>query len=199
MSGQFNRIFGTDDASKRDTRTREEEAEVFISGAQDAAPASEPVAPPEQPATPVTAAPQVAPAAAGDFVTHIGAGSIVEGKITCKGPARFGGAVNGDIVADDVVVVDDGATVEANLTAGEAVIGGKINGNVSVDKRVSLSATARIEGDIQTPSLTIEEGAIVKGKVDVAPKSLAKPAPAISASPRPDFSGPTSSDAPFPS
>ena len=154
MSGQFNRIFGAETARASETEQMESEAEVTIAACEG-----------EAQATPPT------PAVNGEYMTFIGAGSTIEGKIICSGPTRFGGDVNGEIVGDGVVVIDEGASVAASVSAGEAVIGGRINGDVIAKSRVSLSATARIEGDIQTPSLMIEEGALVKGNVDVAPQS----------------------------
>lgn len=117
--------------------------------------------------------------------TILGAGCSLEGKLVCSGPARIGGAFSGEIHGDDVVIIEDGATVVADLRVDALVVIGRVRGNISAARRVSLAATADIEGDIETPSLTIEEGAQVRGKIHVAPRGeVATPAPApVSADP----------------
>lgn len=181
MSGQFSKIFGSDgdrgreakavETPPREKRAPDEAAEVTITRA-----AGEPAAP-EKPAA-------TARFDADQFETHIGAGSSIEGKITCKGPVRFSGDIKGDIAADSLVAIEDGATVTANLDVLEARIGGRVVGNVSAVNRIILDPTARIEGDIYTPSLSIAEGAQVKGRVDVAPDA-GKPRGGASRSPGP--------------
>lgn len=167
MSGRINKLFGG-----------EGERAGRASGEQNGADRT------EQPAAAGIPAPS--PGNAPAYHTYLGAGSSLEGKISCKGPARFGGVVNGEIMADGLVAIDDGATVTANINVKEAVIGGRVMGNVAALSRVSLAPTACIDGDIQTPSLSIAEGAQVKGKVDVAPAAGARPE-APQAGPKRDF------------
>ncbi|MEM9014769.1 MAG: polymer-forming cytoskeletal protein [Pseudomonadota bacterium] len=117
-----------------------------------------------------------------DPMTYIGKGSAIEGKITCKGPTRLGGSVSGEVVADDRVEVDAGAEINANLNVKEAVISGQINGNVVAEERITLASSACIAGDISTPRLSMQEGAQVRGKIDVSAETTN---PAASAQPRP--------------
>ncbi len=104
-----------------------------------------------------------------NYQTYLGAGCVIEGRVVCKGPTRFGGNVNGEIVADGLIAIDEGASVTANLDVHEAFIEGHMHGNITAVGRVCLSPTAVIDGDIRTPSLLIREGAQVKGKVEVSP------------------------------
>jgi cytoskeletal protein CcmA (bactofilin family) len=108
--------------------------------------------------------------------TVLGTGCSVEGKLVCVGPARLDGDVNGEVVADDFLIIEKNATVTADLNVQELIVNGHVKGNITAVKRISLAPTAFVEGDIQTPSLTIKEGAQVKGKVDVAPVASRKPA-----------------------
>ena len=160
MSASFNRIFGSD-AEPAQQRAQSDHVQSdtasveIVSGDLGAEQTS-----------------HVQPAGQGDaFETSLGPGSSVEGKIVCVGPTRLGGNVSGEIVADSAVLVEEGATINANLTVQEASIGGRVNGNVSATGKISLSPTARIDGDIHTPSLTIDEGAQVKGKIEVSPNA----------------------------
>ncbi len=113
------------------------------------------------------------------YQSFLGAGSSVEGKLVCTGPARIAGSVNGEIVGDHLISIDADADVKADLNVREARIEGRIHGNINATERVSLAASARIDGDIQTPSLMIEQGAEIKGQIDVGKRaaSMAKPNP----------------------
>ncbi len=119
-----------------------------------------------------------------NYQTYLGAGCVIEGRVVCKGPTRFGGNVNGEIVADGLIAIDEGASVTANLDVQEAFIEGHMHGNITAVGRVCLSPTAVIDGDIRTPSLLIREGAQVKGKVEVSP-NISRPtqSPAAPAAP----------------
>jgi len=150
MSGKIGAMFGNQEPEK----VVEEEAEIRIVAA-------------DEPATPTRSA----PTAQHDeqMKTILGAGCIVEGKLVCSGPTRIDGSVSGEIVADDLMIIDKGATVIADLDVQEISVKGHVKGNIIAGKRISLASSAHIEGDIRTPSLTIEEGALVQGKVEVEP------------------------------
>lgn len=101
--------------------------------------------------------------------TILGTGCSVEGKLVCRGPARIDGDVEGEISADESLIIGKDATVVADLEVPELHVSGAIRGNIVAIKRVTLAPTAHIQGDIRTPSLTIQEGAQISGKIDVGP------------------------------
>ncbi|MEM8772510.1 MAG: polymer-forming cytoskeletal protein [Pseudomonadota bacterium] len=172
MSGQFNKMF-KGGGSRGDERAPENKS------------AAEETHPPRQSAADEAAvsiergqqgAPVSMPAPPSSMDSYFGAGCIIEGKVTCKGPIRLGGQVTGDVTSDDEITVDETAEVSANLYAARASVSGRINGNVTATSRLMLAASARIEGDIRTPSLAIAEGAQIRGRVEVAPNTSAPPA-----------------------
>ncbi len=101
--------------------------------------------------------------------TILGAGCSLEGKLICSGPTRIDGDFAGELKTDDVLVIEETATVTADLNVRELVVSGNVRGNINALTRVSLAPTANIEGDIATPSLMIREGAQIKGKIEVTP------------------------------
>ncbi len=108
--------------------------------------------------------------------TVLPTGCSVEGKLVCVGPTRLDGSVTGDLVADDLLVIDTNSEVVANLNVRELVVRGKIKGNVTASTRVTLAESATVEGDIETPSISINDGAQVIGKVEVQ-RAEGEPAP----------------------
>ncbi|MEQ1928952.1 MAG: polymer-forming cytoskeletal protein [Parvularculaceae bacterium] len=101
--------------------------------------------------------------------TILAAGCSFEGKLKCRGGARIDGDFQGEILADDILIVGKDSTIIADLNVPELNASGIVKGNVVAVKRVVLSPTAHIQGDLRTPSLTIQEGARIKGNIDVGP------------------------------
>lgn len=124
-----------------------------------------------------------APARSAAYHSFLGAGSSVEGKLVCTGPTRIGGHVSGEIVGDNLVSIDKDAQVKADINVKEARIEGHVFGNINAAERVSLAASACIEGDIKTPSLTIEQGAEIKGQIDVGRNAAGMAKPNAAAAP----------------
>ena len=123
------------------------------------------------------------PAAAGDLNALLGRGSEFEGKLTFEGTVRIDGKFTGTIVTNDVLVVGEGAKIQAEITCGTIIVHGEINGDVKAKNAVELHQPARMKGNIETPSLMIEKGVSFEGqcKMDVAPEkskgSAAAPPP----------------------
>ena len=61
--------------------------------------------------------------------------------------------------------------VKASVEAKGIVVQGKLDGNVLASDRVDLRKSAIVTGDISTQRISIEEGAFLKGKVDISGKA----------------------------
>ncbi len=127
---------------------------------------------------------------------HLGKGSRVEGKLTFEGSVKIDGYVEGEILAQETVIVGDSAVISAQVHAETVIIKGKITGDIVARKRVELRAPGRLMGNITTPSLVIHEGVVFEGhcsmgsgaeaktdkpdrKVALFPKEERTPAPAV--------------------
>jgi cytoskeletal protein CcmA (bactofilin family) len=53
--------------------------------------------------------------------------------------------------------------VDANIEVAVAIIHGTINGDIIATQRLELGRAAKVNGNIQTPSLVIEQGAVFEG------------------------------------
>ena len=98
-----------------------------------------------------------------DVQAHLGQGSRVEGKLTFEGSVRIDGQVEGEISAQDTVIIGEGAEVTAQIHANTVVVQGRVNGDITARKRVELKAPATVVGNISTPSLVIHEGVVFEG------------------------------------
>ena len=119
------------------------------------------------------------PTASGDLNALLGRGSEFEGKLTFEGTVRIDGKFNGNIVTNDVLVVGEGAKIQAEISCGTIIVHGEINGDIKAKNAVELHHPARMKGNIDTPSLMIEKGVTFEGqcKMDV-PADKSKPLPA---------------------
>ena len=102
--------------------------------------------------------------AAGEITTLLGRGAVFEGKLTFEGTVRIDGRFKGEVFSDDVLVIGDGAIVEAQIDVGEVIIQGTVVGNITAKRSIEIHAPGRVKGDLHTPSLQIDKGVIFEGR-----------------------------------
>ena len=90
-------------------------------------------------------------------------GCEFEGKLCFEGTVRIGGSFKGEIFTNDVLVIGEGAKVEAEIEAGTVIINGEVTGNLIAKHRVEIHRPAIFRGNITTPSLMVDEGVIFEG------------------------------------
>jgi cytoskeletal protein CcmA (bactofilin family) len=99
----------------------------------------------------------------GEVNAVLGRGTEFDGKLTFEGEVRIAGRFNGEIFSKDRLQVDDGARVQAEITAGTVIVYGEIIGNIKATSIVELKANAKVKGNIETPALMIEKGVMFEG------------------------------------
>lgn len=94
----------------------------------------------------------------------VGYGTTLTGETNFQSVLRVDGHLTGRVTSDDgTLIVGSGGQVDANIAIATAVIGGTVNGDIIATERVELGRTARVLGNIQTPRIVIEDGAIFEG------------------------------------
>ena len=104
------------------------------------------------------------PQALGEITTLLGRGAAFEGKLTFEGTVRIDGRFRGEVFSDDVLVIGEGALVEAEIDIGEIIIQGTVVGNIKAKRSIEIHAPGRVKGDLHTPSLQIDKGVIFEGR-----------------------------------
>jgi len=97
-------------------------------------------------------------------VTILTSGCQFSGKLYCRGSSRIGGKIEGQLISEGLLIIEDGAHVAAEIKAEEAIIQGYVQGKLHATGRVELAATSRFNGDIATPTLIVREGAQFNGQ-----------------------------------
>jgi cytoskeletal protein CcmA (bactofilin family) len=101
----------------------------------------------------------------------VGAGTVVDGDAEFKGMLRIDGRFNGRVRSEKgSLIVSAGGVVEANIEVASAKINGTVNGDITATGRVEFGRSARVRGNIQTPALVIEEGAVFEGNCRMLPQ-----------------------------
>jgi cytoskeletal protein CcmA (bactofilin family) len=99
---------------------------------------------------------------------NIGRSLVIKGEVTGAESLFIDGRIEGTInFPDNRVTIGRNGTVAANITAKEVVIMGKVQGNVDCADRLDIRSEGLLSGDVITHRISVEEGAILKGGVEV--------------------------------
>lgn len=97
-------------------------------------------------------------------VTIVGTGARLEGNVVSAGSLRIDGQVKGQINAEGDVTLSPQSQVEADIRAQNVSVAGKFKGNVIVKGKAHLARGGRIDGNITSKTLVVEEGGIFHGQ-----------------------------------
>src|SRR5215210_5634690 len=112
----------------------------------------------------------------GTLTGFVGNGTTLTGEASFKGMLRVDGGLSGRVSsADGTLIVSTNGRVDANVEVAVAQIFGTVNGDIIASKRIEMGRVAKVTGNIQTPALVIENGAIFEGSCRMAqPKERAE-------------------------
>ncbi len=98
-----------------------------------------------------------------DVMTFLGKGTHFKGTLHFEGTMRIDGEVEGEIITQGTLIIGERGIINAEVSAGTVIIGGRINGNIHATQRVQLLTKSMVTGAVNTPSVTIEDGALLNG------------------------------------
>jgi len=100
----------------------------------------------------------------GSLSGFVGSGTVITGEASFKSMLRVDGRFSGRITSGTgTLIVGSGGQVDANIEVSVAQIHGVVNGDIIAGQRIELGRAAKVSGNIQTPSLVIEQGAVFEG------------------------------------
>ena len=106
-----------------------------------------------------------------DVVSVIAPGMTILGDVTCDGTVRVEGKIEGSIKATKSVVVGKGGRITGDIETQDVVVAGTVIGTVAGASRVELQETCKIEGDIRSRRVKLEEGGQIEGRLHMAGKA----------------------------
>ncbi len=92
-------------------------------------------------------------------------GCTIRGDLEFENVFRLDGKVEGTVRSSAELLIGEKGVVEGEVHVARCVVGGQVRGVINATSTVQLLATARVWGDVKTPSLVMEEGAFLEGKV----------------------------------
>ena len=98
-------------------------------------------------------------------VTFLGSKAVFKGLLDFKNTLCIDGEFEGKLKTGDKLIVAEGGVVIADIDAGTVICKGKIRGNIIASQKVEIHSTGKILGDVHTPALMIELGAVLLGRV----------------------------------
>jgi cytoskeletal protein CcmA (bactofilin family) len=128
---------------------------------------------PEPPAPPPEARPREVemfdrdkgrPEETGGTSAFLGKGTRITGKVTFEGTARIEGQVDGEINGQDTLTIGESAIVKAKIVGTSVIVHGQVTGDITARTRLELRAPSKVVGNLNTPSLVIQEGAVFEGQ-----------------------------------
>jgi cytoskeletal protein CcmA (bactofilin family) len=78
------------------------------------------------------------------------------------------------LVSEQSLILGERAEVEGRIDGNIVIISGKFDGVIVARSRVQLEATAVVGGEVHTPCLVMEPGAVFDGKCHMLPESSDK-------------------------
>lgn len=105
----------------------------------------------------------------GEIHALLGHGTEFEGKLTFDGRVRIDGTFRGEIWSEGMLVLGDGARIDARIEVGTLIVnGGELRGSVKATELVELHAPAQVHCDIDAPQLFIDKGVHFEGRCTMA-------------------------------
>ena len=102
----------------------------------------------------------------------VGNGTELSGEANFKGMLRVDGHLSGKVHSEEgTLIVSTNGVIDANVEVAVAQIHGTVNGDIIASKRIELGRVAKVTGNIQTPSLVIEHGALFEGSCRMTAQS----------------------------
>lgn len=106
--------------------------------------------------------------------SRLGPSLHVKGEISGNEDLFIDGTVEGIVrLNESKLMIGPAASVKADITAGEVVVRGNLKGNIFARGRIEVKNDGSVTGDLTTPQVFIEEGALFKGSIEIE-KSIEK-------------------------
>jgi len=93
----------------------------------------------------------------------VGVGSAFNGTLRTEGGLRVDGTIEGQLDVSGTLTVGHDGLIRGDVSATQAIIGGTVIGTVRAERQLELQSGSRVEGDIFTRTLIIEEGVFFEG------------------------------------
>lgn len=107
-------------------------------------------------------------AASANVDTVIGAEAVLEGVLITQNSVCIDGTFRGRLESKGRVILNESATVEADIAADYVAVNGTVSGNVKAFQQLDVGVTGVIRGDVVAGSVTVAKGGVLEGTCRMA-------------------------------
>jgi cytoskeletal protein CcmA (bactofilin family) len=100
--------------------------------------------------------------------TIISSGVKIEGTVRTNGNIRVDGEIQGDIISENYITVGESGKVNGKINALTISVGGFVTGTIEAKEKFNLTSRGKINGDVITKSLIVEDGGVLNGNCKMA-------------------------------
>ena len=105
---------------------------------------------------------------------YLGVDALFKGTLSFDGIVRIDGKFEGKIQTKDTLVIGETGEIIADVEVGILVCKGKLNGTVLATEKMEMHPASTIIGNVETPAVSIELGAILDGHLNMTGKESKK-------------------------
>lgn len=107
-----------------------------------------------------------------EITALLGRGTHFEGKLEFEGRVRIDGSFRGQIRTDGVLIVGDGADIDAEVEAAVVIVkGGSLQGTVHALESIELYVPAKVSGTLRAPEIFMDKGVQFSGTCSIEPRA----------------------------
>jgi cytoskeletal protein CcmA (bactofilin family) len=111
---------------------------------------------------------------ADEIVSLLGEGAELNGEISFTNGLRVDGVVKGKVRSEAALVIGRTGKVNAEINVKKISISGEFHGVIRASDRVEIYKDGKVYGDIFSPCLIIEAGAIFEGRCNMSERRTPK-------------------------
>lgn len=112
----------------------------------------------------------------GEWTGFLEKGVKLEGKLETTGTFRIDSTMKGTLVSSETLILGENASIDGQIEGNYVIIAGRFDGTIHAKGKVEIQTKAIVTGEIHTPCLIIEPGAVFDGRCHMlAATQAAKP------------------------
>ena len=105
---------------------------------------------------------------------YLGADALFKGTLSFEGTVRIDGKFEGVVSTKDILVIGETGDVQADVEVGTLVCKGNLRGTVVASKKIEMHPASKITGNVQTPAVSIQLGAVLDGHLNMTGRESEK-------------------------
>ena len=103
----------------------------------------------------------------GEWTGFLERGVRFEGKLEVAGTFRLDAVAKGTLISSETLILGEYSSVEGVIEGNSVAIAGRFDGTINARSRVEIQTKGIVTGEIHTPCLVIESGAVFDGRCHI--------------------------------